>query len=260
MATDNSVTIGVGLIKSPIDNRDYKYGEKCTVLSVDAIPETLDYRNEMSFVRNQGSKATCVAFATSAMKEWQERDIIGKNRYMSPEFIYENRCNRDIEGMNLRDAMDILLKSGICSEATYPYNRNDVPSTTIIPQPVYDEATKFKIKSYARINTQEELKTALLHKGPCLVAFPCYNNAINFWKQETGDVSLGGHCVLIVGYDKNGYILRNSWAITWGDYGYTYYPYGDWGEHWEIWSSIDLPTDPNTLPKDLTKNKCCLIA
>jgi len=257
MSNDNN--FGLGLIKSPVDTRDYKYGEKCSVLSVDVIPQSVDYRKEMNFIRNQGSKGACVAFATSAMKEWQEKEIIGKNRYMSPEFIYENRSNRDTEGMNLRDAMDILLKSGICADSLYPYSTTDVPPSTVIPQSAFDEASKFKIKSYAQIDTQEELKTALVNKGPCLVAFPCYNNGKSFWKQKEGDTSKGGHCVLIVGYNKDGYILRNSWGLAWGDFGYTYYPYSDWGAHWEIWSSIDLPTDPNVVPQDLKQNKCCVI-
>jgi C1A family cysteine protease len=161
--------------------------------------------------------------------------------------------------MNLRDAMDILLKSGICADSLYPYSTTDVPPSTVIPQSAFDEASKFKIKSYAQIDTQEELKTALVNKGPCLVAFPCYNNRKSFWKQCDGDTLKGGHCVLIVGYNKDGYILRNSWGLAWGDFGYTYYPYSDWGAHWEIWSSIDLPTDPNVVPQDLKQNKCCVI-
>lgn len=258
MSNDN--TFGLGLLKSPLDDRDYKYGDKCRVLSIDAIPLIVDYRKEMNFIRNQGSKASCVAFAASAMKEWQEKQIIGKNCYMSPEFIYENRSNKDISGMNLRDAMDILLKSGICSDSTYPYCNTDVIPTKIIPQKAFDEASKFKINSYAQINTQEELKTALANKGPCLIAFPCYNNGKTFWKQRSGESLLGGHCVLIVGYNQDGYILRNSWGLAWGDLGYTYYPYGEWGAHWEIWSSIDLPTDPSVVPQELKKNKCCVIS
>jgi C1A family cysteine protease len=258
MSNDNE--FGLGLFRSPVDERDYKYGEKCRVLSIENIPQTLDYRNEMNFIRSQGSRGTCVAFATSAMKEWQEKQVIGKNCYMSPEFIYENRSNKDSTGMFLRDAMDILLKSGICGDSTYPYSSKDVSATTVIPQNAFDEASKFKINSYAQINTQEELKTALVNKGPCLVAFPSYNSSTSFWKQKDGEKLRGGHCVLIVGYNKNGYILRNSWGITWGDFGYTYYPYEDWGVHWEIWSSIDLPTDPNSVPKNLKQNKCCIIA
>ncbi len=30
----------------------------------------------------------------------------------------------------------------------------------------------------------------------------------------------GGHCVTIVGYNKNGFIIKNSWGISWADGGY----------------------------------------
>ena len=38
---------------------------------------------------------------------------------------------------------------------------------------------------------------------------------------------LGGHAVLIVGYDdtKKWWIVRNSWGVGWGDHGYFYMPY-----------------------------------
>jgi C1A family cysteine protease len=42
-----------------------------------------------------------------------------------------------------------------------------------------------------------------------------------------GDQKLGGHAVLIVGYDdtKKCLIVRNSWGENWGDKGYFYLPY-----------------------------------
>jgi C1A family cysteine protease len=38
---------------------------------------------------------------------------------------------------------------------------------------------------------------------------------------------LGGHAVLLVGYDKTKkvFIVRNSWGDTWGDKGYFYMPF-----------------------------------
>jgi C1A family cysteine protease len=38
---------------------------------------------------------------------------------------------------------------------------------------------------------------------------------------------IGGHCVLIVGYntDDRYYIVRNSWGPEWGDQGYFYMPF-----------------------------------
>jgi C1A family cysteine protease len=41
------------------------------------------------------------------------------------------------------------------------------------------------------------------------------------------DTLIGGHAVIICGYDDNTMelILRNSWGTYWGDNGYFYLPY-----------------------------------
>ena len=44
----------------------------------------------------------------------------------------------------------------------------------------------------------------------------------------------------VVGYDYNGFIVRNSWGAYWGDNGYCHFPYEDWGKQNEIWTTIDL--------------------
>ena len=84
------------------------------------------------------------------------------------------------------------------------------------------------------------LKTSLHQNGPCYIALPCYNYGTRFWKQGNSDNSLGGHAVTVVGYNKDGFILRNSWGDKWGDKGYCIYYYEDWGAHWEIWTVLDL--------------------
>ena len=32
----------------------------------------------------------------------------------------------------------------------------------------------------------------------------------------------GGHCVALVGYRKDSFIVRNSWGTGWGDKGFAY--------------------------------------
>ena len=73
-----------------------------------------------------------------------------------------------------------------------------------------------------------------------MVAFPVWSLDNDFWKKKkkTG-YPHGGHCVSFVGYNETAFIYRNSWGDEYGDKGYWYYPYSDWGSHWEIWTSID---------------------
>ena len=56
----------------------------------------------------------------------------------------------------------------------------------------------------------------------------------------------------VIGYTKEGFIIRNSWGVFWGDKGYCIYPYSDWGAHYEIWTTID---DKSSEPFDGFK-KC----
>ena len=95
------------------------------------------------------------------------------------------------------------------------------------------------------------MKKALFANGPCYGAFPVYNpEKMELWKQEypTQEV-LGGHALTIVGWLKDAFIIRNSWSATWGDQGYTYYPFNQWGMHWECWTCVDAKSNPETLAK-----------
>lgn len=210
-----------------------------------SLPITYDLRKEMTPIRDQGTQGTCSAQTASAMKEWQENVDVGFKGYMSPQFIYNLRENPD-EGMTPRDTMKILSQIGIVPEKTYPYGKREKID---LNSPLVKEASKFKISGYAKIETIDSLKKALIANGPCYIAFPVYNpNKQEFWKQEfPSQKAMGGHAVTVAGYLKDCFIIRNSWSSNWGDRGYCYYKFEDWGMHWECWTTIDADSSQEKL-------------
>jgi C1A family cysteine protease len=59
-----------------------------------------------------------------------------------------------------------------------------------------------KIKSISSLHSINDIKTALTNYGPCLIGVELYNNSSELWKPIGNQPVLGGHALLIVGYDE----------------------------------------------------------
>jgi len=222
-------------VPSPEDSRDWN---AATIYKKSNLGDTLDLRELLPPVRNQGIQGTCAAQTAACMKEWQEKKDYNFKGYMSPQFIYNNRENQDSEGMFGRDVMRILSKIGSIRDAIYEYGK--IEPLSEISEHYYEKAKMHKIKNYARIYDIDNLKKALNINGPCYIAFPVYNMGSRMWYRESPESPMqGGHAMTVVGYTSEGFIIRNTWGTSWGDKGYCIYSYSDWGSHWEIWTTID---------------------
>ena len=228
---------------SPIDSRDHLVS---AIFPQVVLPPELDLRNKLQPIRDQGKQGACAAMAGAAMKECQEFTDTLLNEYLSPQFIYNLRDGSD-EGMYMRDLMSILRNKGVCTEKLFPYGKSGYPTEVAL-----DEGIKYIIQSYAAVKTIDELKTSLYLNGACIIAVPVYNFTERMWYQRPGDEILGGHALAVVGYNINGFIIRNSWGDDWGQEGYCVMPYEDFGIAWEYWSTIDersTPPTPDPVPE-----------
>lgn len=233
---------------SPLDKRDYLI--ESIIPGGGNLPELFDMRDSLKVVRDQGSEGTCAAFTASCIKEYQEYFDTNFTDYMSPRFIYSNRINQDSEGMYPRDVMKILHTVGSVPETTVPY---DVTKFNI--DEYLDIANKYKIKAYASIKTIDGLKQSLITNGPALLAVPVYNYGVHMWKQFNHESLKGGHAMTIVGWNNEGFIVRNSWGKKWQDNGYTIFPYEHWGMQWEVWSTVDVDNTDYNLPDNKGKKE-----
>jgi hypothetical protein len=238
---DKSFTFKLNVIKAPVNASTPRYSQQH---KLGAYAPTLDLRPRLLPIRDQGKVECCVAFSCACMKEYQS----GSSVYLSPSFIYHLRDNpKEYDCMTITNGLDILTNYGTCYELTYP--QADITSSLGIPTNAYNEAIYFKIYSYIEIHSMDELKDALSQFGPCLISFPVYNFSRELWIQNAGDTFHGGHCMTVVGYDTFNFIIRNTWSTHWGDNGYTYYPFSQWGAHWDIYTCTRYGSLPPPPPK-----------
>ncbi len=240
-------------IESPTDKRDLVV--ESIFEEPISLPRKLNLWRGLTGVRDQGTQGSCSAQTAAAIKEWQEKLDVNFKGYMSPQFVYNNRFNQHSEGMTPRDTMKILHKIGIVPEKDYRYGRIESPEE--IDSKLFELAKKYVIAGYAQVNTIEGLKKALYTNGPCYVAFPVYDmERWDFWRAGyKGQLSMGGHAVTITGWDRNGFIIRNSWGSNWNKGGWTLYPFDQFGMHWEIWTTIDDFTAHPSEKRDINQIK-----
>lgn len=229
--------LDIGALKSPTDSRDWVYENLARGGDTINLPEVYDLRKHMLPSRDQGSRGTCAAFTACSITEIHNNIDEGIDEWMSPEFIYYHRDNKPASGMYGRNVFQIMKKIGSVPEKHFPYQSVDKkiadPSA-----PLYVCAQKYRIMSYARVKTVDGLKLALYELGPAYLLLPLYQGRPEFWIND-GTVCAGGHSVTVVGYNKVGFILKNSWGNKWNGDGTIVFPYSHWDLQWECWITIN---------------------
>lgn len=177
------------------------------------LPAECSWRNVMPPVRDQGSTQTCVCQTLTSMLDYQKNLRTGEPRVcnnFSIQELYDQRTDKRLEGMTFKDAFHYLRHNGLNGE---------------------------KIQGYAKVNSLEMAKYALLMFGPIACGLPVYNTGSYFWRK--GNRDLGGHAVTLVGYNEKGFVIRNSWGSTWADKGYTEIPYQEFMNNcFECWTFL----------------------
>lgn len=159
-------------------------------------------------VYDQGTSPMCAAYAGTSLLEyiWEiRRDQNTIKTSNLPRFLYDKRSHSNVPGMPLSDMINILrgIPGGITGYA-------------VVDKGVY------------------AAQNAIMYNGPILAAFYVKSMGPTFWK---GSENLGGHAVLITGYDSKGFIIKNSWGTEWGNRGFTTIPYSEWDLCVERWTT-----------------------
>lgn len=220
------------------DQRDYLYS--APVRHMQALPTQVDLRKGCPPVYDQSELGSCTANGIAAALQFDEMKQNEPSPFApSRLFIYynerviEHTVNSD-SGARIRDGIKSVATTGYCSETCWPYDIKKF--TQHPPDACYQEAKKYHAMTYQRvIQNLTQMKACLASETPFVAGFSVYQSIYNDDVQKTGDIPmpqqgedlLGGHCILIVGYDdaRQVFILRNSWGESWGDGGYGTLPY-----------------------------------
>lgn len=241
----------LGAIFSPKDIRDYRI-KKADMAQ--EFPE--EFELELPNVKNQGSVGSCVAHAIATTIEYHDRDLDPEPK--SVGYIYGNRRMTTHLGIGLvtRDALKTTCQYGDVSFAKFPYNR-EVPKVIEEVEKVLDDLSEdgelHRFKAYYKLSSVDEVKTSLMTSGPVIFAMNWYSdmfvNEDGVLKSRSDfDIPYkqGGHCMVIYGWNKQGWKIRNSWGKSWGVKGNAILPYDSPIK--ELWGITDDENTPLIKP------------
>ena len=220
-------------VPDKLDDRDYRYA-----VTQKASPNVVDLRPYCSPIENQGSLGSCTGQAIAGAIELLNKRS-GKHNDISRLFIYYyerlmlGTVNYD-SGAYIRDGIKTTNHYGASLESYWPYDIKKFKNEPVAE--AKNDALKRKVTRYERVTNFNGCIDALSNGFPVVMGFHVYSSFMTSAVSKNGNMPypntkrerlLGGHAVLLVGYNKTRkvFIARNSWGTGWGDRGYFYMPF-----------------------------------
>lgn len=221
------------------DKPDIRDHWRLARFSVAELPPHVDLTPQMPPVYDQGELGSCTANAIAAAIEYARRKQKLSDFTPSRLFIYYNE--RAMEGTidsdagaEIRDGIKFVASQGACNETDWPYEISQFK--VVPPTRCYIDAKDDLVGSYARVEQNAaSIRQCLAAGHPVVFGIMVYESFESEVVASSGvvpmpaakETALGGHAVLIVGYDDPSqmFIVRNSWGPGWGKAGYFMMPY-----------------------------------
>ena len=199
-------------------------------------PTKVDWREKgaVTEVKDQGDCGSCWAFSATGALEGQNFRKTGHLVSLSEKNLIDCMHNNKTDDNNGCKGgwMDRAFKyvrdnHGLDTEKSYPY----------LPQ---EDDCKFKPSTVGATDVgfvdlpkgdEVALATAVAAHGPISVAIDASNPSFMFYDHGIynepvccNDIECLDHAVLVVGYGPEYWLVKNSWATTWGMAGYMKMP------------------------------------
>lgn len=220
------------------DPRDKKYELIRLPLEAGPLPAVVDLRNQFPApCYDQGELGSCVSQALAANMQFLRQKQKLPQFMPSRLYIYYNArwVDGNVEedaGTYIRTGVKVLVKAGFAHETIWPYVIDKYAEHP--PMAAYNDARLYYPMKYFRLDNGNlnSLKSCLAAGYPIVFGFTMFesfweSDKTGFVKMPSNDSEIGGHCVLLVGYDdsREMFIIRNSFGDKVGDKGHYYMPY-----------------------------------
>ena len=222
----------------------------------DAVADTLDFRDRMyepalievpaerpleTYLRyrvpilDQGFEGACTGFGLATVANFllRQKGIHRGRETVSPQMLfdlarrYDEWPGTDYDWSSARGAMKAWHKHGVC--AMKHWKVGEFP-------PLSDELARDAVTrplgAYSRVNHRDlvSMHAAITEVG---ILYATSDVHTGWQNPEDGaivrnDAIIGGHAFAIVGYDRRGFWIQNSWGTAWGRGGFAHLSYDDW--------------------------------
>ncbi|XP_030379623.1 cathepsin L1 [Scaptodrosophila lebanonensis] len=191
------------------------------------LPESLDWRTK-GFVtepQNQQSCGSCYAFSIAQSIEGQVFKRTGRILSLSVQQIVDCSVsfgNQGCTGGSLRNTLRYLQSTGgIMRSKDYKYTARKGRCQFV------RELAVVNVTSWAILppNDENAIQAAVTHIGPVAVSinatpktFQLYSDGV--YDDPACSSDTVNHAMLVIGYGKDYWILKNWWGEKWGERGY----------------------------------------
>lgn len=228
-----------GVVLTPTQRRHVALSPTPVAAVASQNVKTVTLQSRFPAVRDQGHRATCVAFAAVAILEYYQYGTAKPQRH-AEQMVYW-ACKEvdglpNIEGTYVRVARGVLRTVGACKARTWPYQPLPVGPTEgqgPPPQGAPEEAAEFLCPRVRKVAASDvlRLRELLDEERPVVLSVKTFGSWDYPSVVETGEITMplpgnhpdGAHAVCLVGYELRdevpgggGFIFRNSWGRDWG--------------------------------------------
>lgn len=231
------------------------WNENRNVPECDTTPDTVNYRDYQTPIRNQLDRGTCVCFASLACleailrRENRKRKPDLSEQYANWLYMRNQGRNQCDDGLRTTLSAQYLSDNGVCEEKYAKYEdeasvRRHCQSS---PSDKAQSNARYGIETYTIMHRLGARGPSIANPAylECILANqhdivfgthvawgnPDANGVLDVILDAYGNPlrSRGGHAMLIVGYEKTApipyFIIKNSWGKDKGNNGYYYLSY-----------------------------------